>query len=145
MIRLANLNTHQVHQYARLLAAEAALNDGAPEVALMILADTTIKVKSRRTTGSWQFDKGIQEFDGTAAVVFADLSAKQPSFRVVPSGWLRRDITARHAQAFPTGVRPVNPDSLHAAVNLEHIQQWGQQWRNYVNPADGTAPRKEVK
>lgn len=78
MIRLDNLNNHQVHQYARLLAAEAARHDGAPEVALMILADATIKVKGRRATGSWQFSNGIQEFDGTAAVVFADLSAKQP-------------------------------------------------------------------
>jgi len=30
MIRLDNLTTGQVHEYARLLVAEAALADGAP-------------------------------------------------------------------------------------------------------------------
>ena len=67
--------------------------------------------------------------EGVAAVVFADLSADRPSFHVVPSWWLRRDLAKRYAEAFPTGVRPVNPESRHAAVDLEHIEQWGQEWR----------------
>ncbi len=53
MIRFDNLTTGQVHEYARLLAAEAALATGASEVGLMILVGT-IKVTGRRTTGSWQ-------------------------------------------------------------------------------------------
>jgi len=144
MIRLDNLTTGQVHEYARLLVAEAALADGAPEVALMILAGT-IKVTGRRTTGSWQFDPWDRATEGVAAVVFADLSGDKASFHVVPSWWLRRDLTRRYAEAFPTGVRPVNPESRHLAVSLEHIEQWGQEWRNYVIPVDGTAPGKEVK
>ena len=48
MIRFGNLTTGQVQEYARLLAAEAALGDGASEVALMILAGT-IEVTGRRT------------------------------------------------------------------------------------------------
>ncbi len=143
MIRFDNLTTGQVHEYARLLAAEAALADGASEVALMILA-RTIKVTGRRT-GSWQFDPWDRATEGAAAVVFADLSADKPSFHVVPSWWLRRDLARRYAEAFPTGVRPVNPESRHAAVNLEHFDQWGQKWRNYVIPAEGTALGKEVQ
>ena len=143
MIRLDNLTTGQVQEYARLLAVEAALTDSASEVTLMILAGT-IKVTGRRTAGSWQFDPWDRATEGVA-VVFADLSADKPSFRVVPSWWLRRDLVRRYAEAFPTGVRPVNPESRHAKVNLEHIEQWGQKWRNYVIPADGTAPGKEVK
>ena len=144
MVRLDNLTTGQVHEYARLLAAEAALADGASEVALMILAGS-IKATGRRTAGSWQVDPWDRATEGVAAVVFADLSADKPSFHVVPSWWLRRDLTSRYAKAFPTGVRPVNPESRHAAVNLEHIEQWGQKWRNYVIPAEGTAPGKEMK
>lgn len=78
-------------------------------------------------------------------MVFVDLIPDEPTFHVVPSGWLRRDLAARHTQAFPTGVRPVTPGSRHAAVDLVHIEQWGQAWRSYVIPADGTAPGKEVK
>ena len=99
-----------------------------------MILDGMVRVTARRTLGSWQFDPWDRATDGFAAVVFADLAGGTPSFHVVPSGWLRRDLARRCAEAFPTGVRPVNPESRHAAVNLEHIEQWGPEWRRTYMP-----------
>lgn len=129
MNKTDNLNNQQLHSYARLLAAEAALAAGVPETALMILANT-VEVHARRS-GSWQVSlPGAAP--GTAAVVFADMSGRQPQFYVVPARALRAGVMRRHAEAYPTGHRVRNDDSLHAAVELEHIEKWGADWRAYV-------------
>jgi hypothetical protein len=52
MNKTDNLNNQQLHSYARLLAAEAAIAAGVPETALMILVGT-VEVHARRS-GSWQ-------------------------------------------------------------------------------------------
>jgi hypothetical protein len=135
MNKIDNLNNPQLNSYARLLAAEAALAAGAPESALMILAKT-IEVHARRS-GSWQVSlPGASE--RAAAVVFADMTGKRVSFHVVPAGWLRADVTRRHAEAYPTGHRVNNDDSPHSAVELDHIAQWGPDWRAYIAVGEGT-------
>ncbi len=75
----------QLHDHGRLIAAEAACNDGAPGVALMILAGT-VQVAARRT-GDWQLsnvDRPVA--DRVVAVVFVDLTGDEPGFYVVPAG-----------------------------------------------------------
>jgi hypothetical protein len=131
MNRLDNLNRHQLNDYARLLAAQAALADGAPETALMSLAKI-IEVHARRS-GSWQVTLPGAS-DRAVAVVFADLTGKRKraSFHVVAARRLRDDVTRRHAEAYPTGHRVNNDASPHAAVELEHIAQWGPDWRAYI-------------
>ena len=121
MNKTDNLNNQQLHSYARLLAAEAAIAAGVPETALMILVGT-VEVHARRS-GSWQVSlPGAAP--GTAAVVFADMSGKQLQFYMVPAGPLRDGVMSRHAEAYPDGHRVNNDDSPHAAVELEHIEKW---------------------
>ncbi len=128
MNKIDNLNRQQLNAFARLLAAKA----GAPETALMILAKI-VEVRARRA-GSWQVTlPGAAR--GAAAVVFADMSGKRPQFYVVPAGPLRAGVMQRHAEAYPTGHRVRNDDSPQAAVELEHIKEWGTDWRAYVSPA----------
>jgi hypothetical protein len=130
MNKIDNLNPHQVNAYARLLAAEAALAAAAPETALMILAKT-VKVKGSRD-GTWQGDKDGNDFDGCAAVVYADLTGDRPVFHVVPAAWMRADVKRLHALAYPTGHRVNNDDSPHHLVEPGHIAQWGPDWRAWI-------------
>jgi len=136
MNKTDNLNPRQVHDYGRLLAAETALAAGAPATALMIL-DGTVTVRSVRS-GSWITDIEGKDFEGTAAVVFADLSGDRPVFYAVPSGWLHDDVIRRHAEAFPAGTdRPRNPASRNHRVDREHIEQWGADWRGVITADAG--------
>ena len=139
MINVKDLNSHQAHEMGRLFAAEAALADGAPEVAVMILASTVYVTVRRSAAGSWQFGGwGKTATEGTAAVVFADLSGKSPRFTVVPSWWLRDEIEAMRAREYPDGHRPVNDDSEHVGIWPRQLTQWGADWRAAytAGPAD---------
>jgi hypothetical protein len=141
MNKTDNLNNQQLHSYARLLAAEAAIAAGVPETALMILAGT-VEVHARRS-GSWQVSlPGAAP--GTAAVVFADMSGKQLQFYMVPAGPLRDGVMSRHAEAYPDGHRVNNDDSPHAAVELEHIEKWGTDWRAYARTELAEASQQPV-
>lgn len=131
---LGNLTTQQVNEYARLRAAEAALADGAPEVALMILA-RTVKVKARRGDGVWVFSDYTRAASGVSAVVFADLSGDRPAFYVAPAAELDRDVTSRYKQVFPNQEdRPRNPASRNCTVSLADIEKWGPDWRGAYVP-----------
>jgi hypothetical protein len=56
----------------------------------MLLAGTVYVASRRQAAGAWQLGGwGQKHTTGTAAVVFADLSASRPRFHVVPSWWLR--------------------------------------------------------
>lgn len=135
MLNVTNLTNQHAHEYGRLLAAQQAQADGAPEVALMILAGTVYVATRRTDPGAWQLGGwGLKHTTGTAAVVFADLSGREPRFTVVPSGWLRGFIDNRRAAEYPDGVRPVTPDSEHVGIWPRDIAAWGA-WRQ-ARPAD---------
>ena len=107
----------------------------------MILSGTVYVTSRRQAAGAWQFDGwGLRQTTGTAAVVFADLSGREPEFHVVPSWWLRAFIDDRRAAEYPDGIRPVNPESEHVGIWLRDIAQWGDGWRAaYTNPAPDDA------
>jgi hypothetical protein len=135
-MNLTNLSNAQTHEFGRLLAAEQAQADGAPEVSLMILAGTVYVASRRQAAGAWQLGGwGRKHTTGTAAVVFADLSGDRPSFRVVPSWWLRLKIDADREVQYPDGIRPVNPDSQHVGIWPRDIAEWGGDWRGAYTAA----------
>lgn len=142
MINVKDLSNPAAHEMGRLLAAEAALADGAPEVSLMILAGTVYVSVRRGAAGAWQFSSwGKTATDGRAAVVFADLSGRSPRFTVVPSWWLRAHIENLRADQYPDGHRPRNDDSEHVGVWPADISGWGSDWR----AAYTTAPEDDAE
>ena len=75
----------------------------------------------------------------TLAVVFADLSADKPSFRVEASWWLSATSpapTRRHYHRRSPG----ESRSRHATVNLERVDQWARSRPNSLE-SGGKDPR----
>ena len=79
MNKTDNLNNQQLHSYARLLAAEAAIAAGVPETALMILANT-VEVHARRS-GSWQRCTSRRSSTCGCPTAFRSISSSAPRCR----------------------------------------------------------------
>ena len=136
-MELSNLNNRQVHDFARFQAAAAALVKGCARVEVVgpqtrLLVDgRTVQVNSRRRPGSpWQFNAHRPVIDDAVAVIFVDLTGEVPDFYLAPAQWVHNDVT-QHYQAWLNskgGSRPRNPDSDHAAVEIDRIRQWHQRW-----------------
>jgi hypothetical protein len=96
----------------------------------MILAGTVYVTSRRQAAGAWQLGGwGRKHTTGTAAVVFADLSASRPRFHVVLSWWLRAEIDDMRARNYPDGHRPRNDASEHVGIWPQQVSGWDDDWR----------------
>jgi hypothetical protein len=120
----------------RLAALQRAYDRGHPEIALMIL-DGSVRVYTRtpKSRPGWQVSDYQHPYpDGTAAVVLVDAFAtgKPDGFYIVPIGEIRQIIQDLFDAAFPDGRRPVSPESTHAVVSPESVEQYQDKWRFYA-------------
>lgn len=134
---LSGLSTHQVHDFARFHAAAAALASGCHHVEVsgprtrLTVDGRTAQVSSRRQPGSpWQVSAARPVVDDAVAVIFVDLVGDAPDFYVAPAQWVREDVKRHFATWLESkgGVRPRNPASDHAAIELDRIRQWHRRW-----------------
>lgn len=137
VMELSQLNTHQVHDFARFHAAAAALASGCRTVQVtgrqtrLTVDGRTVQVSSRRLPGSpWQLSASRPVVDDAVAVIFVDLTGTEPDFYIAPADWVREDVKAHYANWLERkgGTRPRNPDSDHTGVELDRIRQWRQRW-----------------
>ncbi len=136
-MELSNLNTRQVHDFARFHAAAAALAHGCGTVEVvgsqtrLRIDGRTAQVSSRRRPGSpWQVSASHPVVEDAVAVVFVDLTGDAPDFYIAPGQWVRDNVRQHYSEWLQSkgGTRPRNPDSDHAGVQLDRIRQWHQRW-----------------
>jgi hypothetical protein len=133
---LDHLNTHQVHQVARFHAAAAAAARGhrvevvGPRTRLSV-DGRVVQVLSRRQPASpWQTSVHRPTVEDAEVVIFVDLTCETPDFYVAPASWVEEDVRTHHQAwlAAVGGARPRNPESEHAAITEERLQQWHRRW-----------------
>lgn len=133
---LNHLNTYQVHDVARFYAAAAAATQGHKVQIVgargrLSIDDHTVHVVSRRRSkGDWQTRSHKRALHDAEVVIFVDLAGETPDFYVAPASWVREHVRAHHNAwlASVGGQRPRNPESNHAAISLDRIQQWHRRW-----------------
>jgi hypothetical protein len=106
-----------------------------------------VQVKAIRT-GTWQFDaaKYVEiEFDGkkqipgrlkrlsvnpVCVLVVVGERGEPDQFYVLPMRTLQRQLVANHRAWLKKhgGVRPKNPKSTHAALSVEQVEQYRDNW-----------------
>lgn len=137
VMELGQLNTHQVHDFARFHAAAAALASGCHTVQVtgpqtrLTVDGKTVQVSSRRLPGSpWQLSASRPVVEDAVAVIFVDLTGTEPDFYVAPAEWVREDVKVHFANWLESkgGTRPRNPDSDHTVVELDRIRQGHRRW-----------------
>jgi hypothetical protein len=137
VMELSQLNTHQVHDFARFHAEAAALANGCRTVQVtgrqtrLTVDGKTAQANSRRLPGSpWQLSASHPVVDDAVAVIFVDLTGTEPDFYIAPAQWVREDVKGQFANWLESrgGTRPRNPDSDHAGVELDRIRQWHRRW-----------------
>ena len=120
---------------SKLAAVQRAYDAGYPEVALMILAGKVrAYTRSPKSRPGWQVSDYRNPYpSGTAAVVLVDSYAtgKPDGYYIVPIADIRKIIMELFNAAFPDGVRPVSPESTHAYVPPESVEQYRDAWDFY--------------
>ena len=120
---------------SKLAAVQRAYDAGHPEVALMILAGTVrAYTRSPKSRPGWQVSDYRNPYPkGTEAVVLVDSYAtgKPEGYYVVPIADICKIIMDDYNAAHPGGVRPVSPDSTHAYVTVESVEQYADAWDFY--------------
>jgi hypothetical protein len=120
---------------SKLAAVQRAYDRGHAAVALMILeGQVRTYTRTPKSKPGWQVADYRNPYpSGTAAVVLVDAYAtgKPDGFYIVPIADIRKIIMDDHNAAFPDGVRPVNPESTHAVVTPESVQQYRDAWDFY--------------
>ena len=93
-----------------------------------------VRVSTRRS-GTWQ--TSTKNADQRAPVeledrlwIFVDLVGGEPSFYVVPEGWMAEDIYRHHQQYLDRhgGERKFSPGSTHHAIAEDRIAEWRDRW-----------------
>lgn len=144
---LRRLGNHQVHEYARHIAAAAALANGYKSARLdgphtrVVIEDRTVQVNSRRQPGSpWQFNINRVVVEDAIAVILVDLTGDHPEFYIAPAQRVRDSVKRRYDKWLESkgGTRPRNPTSGHATLELSDISEWYQRW-DLLAAADSTA------
>jgi DNA-binding transcriptional regulator YhcF (GntR family) len=144
---LRRLGNHQVHNYARHVAAAAALASGYRSVRLdgpntrVVVEDRTVQVNSRRQPGSpWQFSINRVVVEDAVAVILVDLTGDYPDFYIVPAQRVSDLVKRRYEQWLESkgGTRPRNPASDHATLEVDAISEWHRRW-DVLTAADGAA------
>jgi hypothetical protein len=85
--------------------------------------------------GAWQIEN-VDKYTSASieTIVLVDVTDGLREFYVCPGDSLRDDVRKRH-EAFVSskgGTRPRNPDSKHAAVYPEQVQQWRNNWSRFA-------------
>ena len=146
-IDLRRLGNHQVHDYARHIAAATALANGYRSVRLdgpntrVVIEDRTVQVNSRRRPGSpWQFNINRVVVEDAVAVILVDLTGDHPEFYIAPAQQIHDMVRRRYDEWLESkgGTRPRNPASDHATLELNDIGEWHQRW-DVLAAADGAA------
>jgi DNA-binding transcriptional regulator YhcF (GntR family) len=134
---LRRLGNHQVHDYARHIAAATALANGYRNARLdgpstrVVIENRTVQVNSRRQPGSpWQFNINRVVVEDASAVILVDLTGDKPEFYIAPAQQVRDVVKRRYDQWLESkgGARPRDPSSDHATLELDDISEWNQRW-----------------
>jgi len=132
--------THQqTHNAGRhLIVAEALLHGNK---ASLVGRSSLIEVNGYRALvqvaakGAWQIADVDAYTSGTIErVVLIDVTGGLRDLYICPGDALRNDVRERYNAflASKGGVRPRNPHSKHAAIYPEHVQNWHNDWSQFV-------------
>jgi hypothetical protein len=121
---------------SKLAAVQQAYDTGHPEVARMILSGKVrTYTRTPKSKPGWQVSDYRNPYPrGTEAVVLVDAYAtgKPDGYFIVPIADIRKIIMDDYNAAHPDGVRPVSPESTHAVVTPESVEQYRDAWEFYL-------------
>lgn len=125
----------QLHQAARHLVVAEALRIGLNahlegSQSYVLLGDRKAQVQAA-SKGAWQIDDVDKYTTATIEVVaLVDFTEGRRDIYLCPGDELRRMVAALHEEFLERhgGVRPVNPESKHAAFGPGEVRRWHGNW-----------------